>query len=320
MKGRGLLLEPGQGVDARLGSGQRLAQQTRIAGLSGGLRRRRLRRRNGDGDGRHRRGKILARRGTIGGAGQSHRHLRLGAAVGQALLSPLPIRQVQRITERGQLREGPREVPHSVLFAIRRVDGDGGEFLPLEDLSDQSRQAIARAALHEGRDPVAAHGLDGLHELDGVGKLVGQDLPRLRRGIGIHVARGVGVDRQGRLAERQQIEGCREGLERRGDERAVERRGDWKPDHLVAASGQYFFCLIDLAGRARQHILRGRVAVGDDEVQLLFLHGFFDFVERRDHREHGALVGTVALHQAAAQTGQGMECRGVVASRKVQGD
>ena len=98
----------------------------------------------------------------------------------------------------------------------------------------------------------------------------------------------------------------------------MKRRRDGQAHGFEAAGAQELFGAFDLGGRTRQNILGRGVAVGDDEVKLLFINYFFDFLIRSDDGQHRALVGAVSFHQAAAKAGQGVKRPLVITSGEME--
>ena len=180
----------------------------------------------------------------------------------------LPLPEPDWIAERRETGEGDREVRDTAPLATARVQGERGVRASIENRLDQSGESPPRADLEEGLRAGLDHRLDLADEVDGSRELIREQLSTLDSRGRIEAAGAVGEDRDPPVGDLHRLERVAEGTIGCLDERAVERRRDFKAVRLESLRREQLPSPDDLRGRSREHALAWSIAVGEDDVEV----------------------------------------------------
>ena len=172
--------------------------------------------------------------------------------------------------------------------AALAIEIDGRMVAVGEDAANEPGEDGAGAHFDEDSCARGVHRFDLLDKPNGVRDLLGErvaDLGRVSRVLG---RRRVGVDGHRTRSKRHTVQELAKRRYRARHDGRMERRGDVEPLHRQAIGGQDLRNTVDRVGRSRQHDLRRRVVIRQDDRLPGCLDAGTNVVGIRAHREHRA--------------------------------
>ena len=213
----------------------------------------------------------------------------------------LPGAEVQAAAERCKAGQGAGGVGDAGALAGGSVEGEGGVLLPREDGGRQPGEAGAGAHFQEDAQAGGMHLFYHRREFHWGSQLPGQNFAHAVCRLGVSRSGLIRVNAGPGLVEFHLAQRRGELFLRPGYERAVESGRDLEGRILDRALSEALGGPLYLLGAAGQYELRRGVLVGDNEVELLFLHDLLYIRKGGLHRQHAPAVANALRHQGAAQ-------------------